>query len=91
MFCRPRAVSFAVQEDLIQTYDEGIKKGVWQRAQLNEYGTPVVPIRKPLLGGQSKSNLRVCGDYSMTVDAQLEAHRHPLPTPEKVVQKLSVC
>ena len=89
VFSRPRAVPFAVQEDLIQAYEEGIKKGVWQRAQFNEYGTPVVPIRKPLLPGQSKSKLRVCGDYSVAVNAQLETHRHPIPTPERLMQKLS--
>ena len=28
VFSRPRAVPFAVQEDLIQAYEEGIKKGI---------------------------------------------------------------
>ena len=89
MFCKPRTVPFALQEDLAQAYEAGIKRGVWQKTQFNEYGTPVVPIRKPLLPGQAKAKLRVCGDYSATVNAQLETHRHPIPTPEKLMQKLS--
>ena len=87
-FCKARAVPFALQ-DLAQAYEAGIRRGVWQRIQFNEYGTPVVPIRKPLLPGQTKSKLRVCGDYSVAVNAQLETHRHPIPTPEHLMQKLS--
>ena len=89
MFCKPRTVPFALQEDLAQAYDAGIKRGVWRKTQFNEHGTPVVPIRKPLLTGQAKAKLRVCGDYSATVNAQLETHRHPIPTPEKLMQKLA--
>ena len=42
-----------------------------------------------MLPGQAKAKLRVCGDYSATVNAQLETHRHPIPTPEKLMQKLA--
>ena len=48
MFCKPRTVPFAHEEDLAQAYDAGIKHGVWRKTQFNECGT-VVPIRKPLL------------------------------------------
>ena len=88
VFCKPRAVSFALQEDLTQMCEAGIKRGVWQRTQVNEYGTQVVPIRKPTSPGK-KAALRVCGDYSVTVNSQLETNRHPIPTPEKLMQKLS--
>ena len=89
MFCKSRTVPFAHEEDLAQAYDAGIKRGVWRKTQFNECGTPVVPIRKPLLSGQAKAKLRVCGDYSATVNTQLEMHRHPIPTPEKLMQKLA--
>ena len=36
VFCKPRAVLFALQEDLTQMYEAGIKRGVWQRTQFNE-------------------------------------------------------
>ena len=85
MFCKPRTVPFAFQEDLGQAYDAGVKRGVWRKTQFNEYGTPVVPIRKPLMPGQAKAKLRVCGDYYATVNTQLETHRHPIPTPEKLM------
>ena len=87
IFCKPRVVPFAIQEDLCQAYDAGIARGVWLPTQFNDYGTPVVPIREPSLPGQP-AKLRVCGDYSVTVNQQLEPHRHPMPLPEDLMRKL---
>ena len=39
--------------------------------------------------GQEKTRLRICGDYSVTVNPQLEISRHPLPRSEDLMQKLS--
>ena len=88
IFCKPRPVPFAIQEDLVQSYDARIKRGVWEPTNFNAYGTPVVPIRKALLPGQKKAKLRVCGDYSATVNPQLEDHRQPVPLLEDLMRKL---
>ena len=69
-------------------YEEGIAKGVWKPVQSNEYGTPVVPIRKAQTSGSLKPKLRICGDYSVGINDHLEDHRHPLPLPEELMQKL---
>ena len=47
----------------------------------------MVPIRKAHLPGQS-AKLRICGDYSVTVNQQLEPHPHPMPLPENLMRKL---
>ena len=57
--------------------------------QFKEYETPVVPIRKAHLPAQEKARLRICRDYSVTVNPQLEMPRHALPHPEDLMQKLS--
>ena len=88
IFCKPRPVPFAIQDELAQAYDAGISKGVWQATQFNDYGTPVVPVRKSKLPGQDTAAIRVCGDYSFTVNQQLETHRQPIPLPEELMQKL---
>jgi len=67
IFSKPRPVPYAIKENLAQAYDAGIAKGVWEPLQFNAYGTPVVPIRKTHLPRQQKQQLRVCGDYSVTV------------------------
>ncbi len=87
-FCKPRPVPLAVQEDLAKAYDAGISKGVWEPTQFNEWGTPVVPVRKAVLPGQTSAAIRVCGDYSATVNSQLEAHRQPMPLPDNLMRSL---
>ncbi|KAL5503296.1 hypothetical protein EMCRGX_G010223 [Ephydatia muelleri] len=88
IFCKPRPVSFAIQDDLNQAYDAWIAKGVWKPIQFNGYGTPVVPIRQKSAPGQP-AKIRVCGDYSVTVNSQLETHRYPMPLPDDLMRKLS--
>ena len=46
VFCKPRPVPYALQEDLSQAYTAGIARGIWESTQFNAYGTPVVPIQK---------------------------------------------
>ena len=87
-FQKARPVPFALRQDLAQGYDEGIAKGVWKEAKFNEWGTPVVPIRKPQTSENSKPKLRICGDYSVGINDQLEDHRHPMPLPEELMQQL---
>ena len=48
----------------------------------------MVPIRKAHTSGSLKPKLRICGDYSVGINDQLEDHRHPLPLHEELMQKL---
>ena len=79
IFCQPRTVPYAILEDLNAAYDEGIRKGIWISTQFNDYGTLVVPVQQALLPGQQKARLQICGDYLVTVNAQLKTHRYPIP------------
>ena len=88
VYVKPRPVPFAVMDKLNEAYDAGIKKGVWKPVQFNSYGTPVVPVRKNSSNDQKKSSIRVCGDYSVTVNPQLEPHRYPIPLPSELMRKL---
>jgi hypothetical protein len=88
VFHKARPVPFALRDDLAKGYEDGIAKGIWQPVQFNEYGTPVVPIRKAQSAGSVKPKLRICGDYSVGINDQLADHRHPLPLPEELMQRL---
>ena len=85
VFHKARPVPFALCDDVVKGYEEGIAKGVWKPVQFNEYGTTVVPIRKAHTLGSLKPKLRICGDYSVGINDQLEDHRHPLPLPEELM------
>ena len=88
VFCKPRPVPFSVLEDLNEAYEAGIKQGVWEFTDFKSYGTPVVPVRKTPVAGQTKAAIRVCGDCSVTVNSQLEDHRQPIPPPEDLMRRL---
>ena len=42
-----------------------------------------------MLPGQKRAKIRVCGDYSVTVNPQLETHRQPVPLPDELIHSLS--
>ena len=75
-------------EDLNNAYEEGIRRGVWQHTDFNMYGTPVVPVQKAICPGQGKPRIRVCRNYSVTVNPQLETHCQPIPLPEDQLRNL---
>ena len=87
IFVKARTVPFSIQEDLNQALDAGIKKGIWSPTHFNDYGTPIVPIRKSLRPGEKKADFRICGDYSVTVNSQLEPHRYSMPLPCHLLEK----
>ena len=87
VFCRPRPVPIALTEELNQAYEAGIAKVIWEPTQFNQYGTPVVPVRKST-SNKATGNIRVCGDYPKTINNQLETHRKPIPLPEDLIRKL---
>ena len=58
---KDRPVLPAFQEDLEKAYQDGVASGTWEPVQFNDYGTPVVPIKKTQLPGQTKATMRVCG------------------------------
>ena len=88
VFHKARTVPFAIQDDLSRAYDKGIDRGLSTIQRFNDYGTPVVPVRKPLSRSHPNGSIRVCGDYAVTVNSQLETHRQPLPLPEDLMHKL---
>ena len=88
MFCKPRPIPMAILEDFNNTYKEGIRRGVWQHTDFNTYRTRLVPVWKVLRSGQGKLRIRVCGDYSVTVNPQLDTHRQPIPLPEDLTRNL---
>ena len=89
IFCKPRWVLFDIQSDLTQALDAGKKKGIWTPVQVNDWITPIVSVRKRGQNNAFGAHLRVCGDYSATVNPQqLKSHRHPLLRPKELIQRL---
>ena len=69
VFCKPRTVPIALQEDLEAAYDEGITKGVWKPTTFCNYCTPVVPITKKKIrkGNQQENYVSVATTQSPSI------------------------
>lgn len=84
---RSRPVPFAMRQAADVEIDRLLKNGIIEHVDPTvtpiEWATPVVYVPKP--NGQ----LRLCGDFKVTINKYLDAHPHPLPRFEEVVNKLS--
>ena len=77
----PRRVPFAIKEKLEKAYSELEDQGILVNVEDSPWGTPVVPV----LRGEK---VRVCGDYTRTLNKVLHEKHHPLPTFEECMSKV---
>ena len=54
-----------------------------EKVQHSEWASPTVPIIKP------NGDLRICGDYSVTMNKFSEMEQYPIPCLEELLSKLS--
>ena len=72
----PYALQPLVDRELDRWVQEGVAKQV-ETGKLSGWGTPLVPIPK-------QDGVRLCADYGVTVNTQLEVMQHLLRTPEEL-------
>uniref|UniRef100_A0A0A9X8H3 RNA-directed DNA polymerase n=2 Tax=Lygus hesperus TaxID=30085 RepID=A0A0A9X8H3_LYGHE len=82
-FYRARPIPFALKEGVEKEIDRLVAQGILERVDYSPYGTPIVPILKK--GGEQ---IRICGDYKITINPNLIIDQHPLPKIETLFQKV---
>ncbi|XP_053619708.1 uncharacterized protein K02A2.6-like [Plodia interpunctella] len=75
----PLALRGPVERELARLEAEGTIKKV----DYSEYGTPIVPVIK------KSGEIRICGDYKVTVNPKLRREPYPLPRIEELFAALS--
>ena len=58
-------------------------EGIIEKVSSSEWAAPIVPIPK------GDGNIRVCGDYKITINPYLVVDQHPLLKPEELFLSLS--
>ena len=58
------------------------KQGIIEKVEFAEWASPVVPVVK------SNGDIRLCGDYSGTINRHMISDVYPLPTLEDIVNKV---
>ena len=82
-FVKARPVPYALKPKIDKELDKLVESGVLEKVPYSEWATPIVPVIKP------NGNVRVCGDFKVTVNPVLEVDRYPLPRTEDIFASLS--
>ena len=82
IFFKPRPVAFALREKIDKELDRLVRDGILKPVEYSAYASPVVPVLK------RDGTIRLCADYSVTINKQLLVDQYPLPTAHELFSKL---
>ena len=83
VFKKSRPVGYALQPALDKELQCLQQVGILEPVESSEWATPLVAIPK------TNGRLRVCGNYKVTINQNIEKKVYPLPTAEDLFTKLA--
>ncbi len=72
-YFKPRPLPYSLKEKVEKELERLQHAGVIKAVQFSEWAAPIVPVVK------TDGSIRVCGDYSVTVNAVSKLDNYPLP------------
>ena len=85
VFRPKRPVAIAIEEIVNKDLDRLEGLGIISPVNYSDWAAPVLAVRK--VNGQ----IRLCGDYSTSLNAALHPHEYPLLLPQDIFSKLARC
>lgn len=82
IFRKARPLPFAIREKVEQEIDRLVELGILVPVQYSDYASPIVPVIR------EDKKLRLCVDYSTTINKQLFIDKYPLPRVDELFAKL---
>lgn len=82
IFFKARPVAYALKDKMDSEIDRLLQVGILKPVEHSEYASPVVPVLK------RNGSIRLCADYSVTINKQLNVDKYPLPTAQELFTKL---
>ncbi|XP_050358301.1 uncharacterized protein LOC126778723 [Nymphalis io] len=83
VYVRARPVPLALRGRVENELERLEREGYTYRVDHSEYGTPIVPVVKEC------GEIRICGDYKITINPKLKRDYYPLPRIEELFAALS--
>ncbi|KAI5742739.1 hypothetical protein M8J77_010808 [Diaphorina citri] len=87
IFCKARPIPFALKDLVIQELNNLIDAGILKKVESSEWATPIVSIPKET--GECKT-VRICGDFSQTINKYAETQFYPLPIQDEILSDLAL-
>ncbi|XP_063825507.1 uncharacterized protein K02A2.6-like [Ostrinia nubilalis] len=82
-FLRARPVPFALRDKVGRELDRLERQGILLKVDYSEFATPIVAVPKP------NGEVRICGDFKVSLNSQIIVDEHPLPTTEELFSGLA--
>lgn len=83
IYFTPRPLPFAIKEKVEKEIKKLVELKVLEPVKFSDWGTPIVPVLK------KNGEVRLCGDYKVTLNQNLKMERYVLPRIEDLFEKLS--
>ncbi|XP_045459565.1 uncharacterized protein K02A2.6-like [Melitaea cinxia] len=83
VFVKARPLPLALRERVAAELKRLQREGVIYKVNRSDYGTPIVPAIK------SNGDIRICGDYKITLNPILKDFHYPLPRIEEIFSILA--
>lgn len=82
IYCKPQKLPYELIPAADRCIDRLVEENILEKVDISEWGTPAVYIEKP------DGSLRLCGNYKLTLNKQLENICYQIPTIEDIFQKM---
>jgi len=83
VFLKHRTVPFKLLPLVEKELENLEKAGILRKVNTSEWATPIVPVLK------KEGKIRICGDYSVTLNSNLIVDDHPLPTIDELFSEMA--
>ena len=82
-FFKPRPVPLALREKVERELEKLLSMGIISPVQFSKWAAPIVPVVK------QSGEVRICGDYKITVNRACTADSYPLPRVDELLANLA--
>eukprot|EP00795_Rhopilema_esculentum_P016067 gene16067-7417_t len=82
-FRKARPLPYAMKKKVENELDGLEKKGIITQVQYSDWAAPVVPVLK------RDGSVRLCGDFSVSINPKMEVNQYPLPQPNEMFTNLN--
>lgn len=83
VFLKARTVPFKLLHLVEQELQTLVKDGVLEKVNTSRWATSIVPVLK------KNNRVRLCGDFSVTINPNLLIDEHPLPTTDELFASMA--
>ncbi|CAG2213160.1 unnamed protein product [Mytilus edulis] len=80
---KARPIPYALRPKVEQELDRLEEEGIITKVPTSEWATPIVPVVK------KSGGVRICGDFKVTINQQLQVDQYPLPRIDDIFASLS--